>query len=245
MSTKLFVVTDVHGHYTEMKQKLDELGFDRNNPTHYFVSCGDLFDRGTENLQVYEYVKGLKRKFLIKGNHEEDLYNAFKRGHLKGNEVHNGADITVLQLLGIDAIKSGNVIDTEKYKDKIYEISSFIDYMRDYYEAGKYVFVHGWIPVIFGEDRRFHINKNWRRATNEDWHDARWSDWSVAYDNNLTLEDKIIVCGHRPARRGNYYDSTREPDCDDPFYGDGVIALDPYVVDSGKINVIVIEPFEE
>lgn len=244
MSTKLFVTADVHGHYTELMKALNEAGFDKDNPSHYFVSCGDLFDRGTENIEMYQFVKGLRRKFLIKGNHEEDLYNALQRGYLKGNEVHNGTDITVLQLLGIDAIKSGNIINTEKYKDKIYEICSLIDYMRDYYEAGKYIFVHGWLPVSMDDNKNFYIKENWRRATNEEYHDSRWCDWSEAYDKRLTVKDKIIVCGHRPARRGSYYDSTRQPDQDDPFYGDGVIALDPYVVESGKINVIVLEPFD-
>lgn len=244
MSTKLFVTTDVHGHYSELMKALKEAGFDKENPTHYFVSCGDLFDRGTENALLYNFVKSLKRKFLIKGNHEVSLYEILERGYLKKHEIHNGTDITVSQLLGSGAIKENGTIDKDSFKDKIYEICTFIDYMRDYYEAGKYIFVHGWVPVVFDENNRPIADRNWRNASCDEWYNTRWYDWSEFYGAKATIEDKIIVCGHRPAYRGNYFDKTREPDCSDPFYGNGVIALDPYVVDSGKINVIVIEPFE-
>ena len=49
---KLFVVSDIHGHYTELKAALDRAGFDRNDPAHLLICCGDYFDRGSENAQV-------------------------------------------------------------------------------------------------------------------------------------------------------------------------------------------------
>ena len=104
MGTKLFVASDIHGHYTELMKALNDAGFDKDNPSHYFVSCGDLFDRGAENPEVYEFVKGLKHKFLIKGNHEEMLYNTLQKGRITSNDVRNGMDITLYQLFGLDII---------------------------------------------------------------------------------------------------------------------------------------------
>ena len=43
---KLFVVSDVHSFYNHLIKALNEKGFDKNNPDHWFVSCGDLLDRG-------------------------------------------------------------------------------------------------------------------------------------------------------------------------------------------------------
>jgi hypothetical protein len=140
MSITLFVVSDVHGHYTELIKALNEAGFDKDNPKHYFVSCGDLFDRGTENTKVYEFVKSLRRKFLIKGNHEDMLYNALERGYITRTDVLNGTDITILEFLGGNAINSSGYINKIDNKAKIYELMSFIDYMRSYYENGKYIF---------------------------------------------------------------------------------------------------------
>lgn len=42
MSRKYFVVSDVHSYYKELMKALNENGFDKDNPSHVFVSCGDL-----------------------------------------------------------------------------------------------------------------------------------------------------------------------------------------------------------
>ena len=119
MIKKLFVVSDVHGHYTEMIKALDEAGFDTKNEDHVFVSCGDLFDRGKENKEVYDFVRGLKNKILIKGNHEDILHNVLTCGYVTDTDVANGTDITVAQLLGEDALDTERRLNTEKYGEKI------------------------------------------------------------------------------------------------------------------------------
>lgn len=80
---RLFVVSDIHGHYTLMKKALDDAGFDENNDNHVFVSCGDLFDRGVENRKVYDFVRRLKRKVLICGNHDERLLTIMSEKRVK------------------------------------------------------------------------------------------------------------------------------------------------------------------
>lgn len=244
MSTKLFVTSDVHGHYSELMKALKEAGFDRDNPKHYFVSCGDLFDRGVENPLVFDFVKGLKRKFLIKGNHEEMLYEALKRGYINRVDALNGTDITICQLLGPYAINEKGYINKIDYKAKIYEIMSFIDYMRDYYEAGKYVFVHGWVPVIFENEKPI-ANEDYKSASSSEWSDTRWYEWQQFYQARATLNDKIIVCGHRNCSLGHMFDENRNPTSSEPFYGEGMIAIDALTVRSGRVNVLVIEPFDE
>ena len=56
---KYFVVADVHSFYKIMLDTLNVKGFDVNNNEHYLILCGDLFDRGDESKQLYEYVKSL------------------------------------------------------------------------------------------------------------------------------------------------------------------------------------------
>lgn len=244
MGTKLFVASDIHGHYTELIKALNDAGFDKDNPSHYFVSCGDLFDRGTENPEVYEFVKSLKHKFLIKGNHEEMLYNILQKGRMTSIDVSNGMDITLYQLFGFDIINGSGYINKLDYKAKIYEIQAFIENMRDYYEAGKYIFVHGWVPIKLVDNVPY-INEKWKYATPEDWSTSRWLEWQQCYNKKLTIEDKIIVCGHRSAHMGHYFDKSRNPNCFDPFYGEGMIAIDGCTYRSGQVNVLVLEPFEE
>ena len=52
---KYFVVSDVHGFYDEMIKALNEAGWDKNNPNHYIISCGDVFDRGTQPKEVMKF----------------------------------------------------------------------------------------------------------------------------------------------------------------------------------------------
>lgn len=244
MGTKLFVVSDIHGHYTELIEALSKAGFDKDNPAHYLVCCGDLFDRGTENHLVYEFIKGLKHKFLIKGNHEDMLYTALQKGIVTENNINNGMGITLYQLFGNNIVNASGYINKLDYKGKIYEIQRFIENMRDYYEAGKYIFVHGWLPIKWVDNQPV-LNESWRHAKDEDWVNARWLEWPQCYYKKLTIEDKIIVCGHRSTHMACHFDESRASNCYDSFHGDGMIAIDGCTFVSGQVNVLVLEPFDE
>ena len=241
MGKKLFVVSDVHGHYTKMIKALDEAGFDPKNEKHVFISCGDLFDRGDENAEVYEFVKGLSRKILLRGNHEDNLVNALKRGHLTQDDVDNGTHITVSQLIGNDALDSERRLNVSMYGEKIEELISFIEIMADYYETEEYVFTHGWLPITF-EDRTPRVDSSWRDVPREEWiQEAHVLEWQQLYSVGAVLKDKTLVVGHRPCEMGRMFDPFREPDLSEPFYGDGMIAIDAYTVKSGRVNVLVVE----
>ena len=243
MSKKIFVVSDIHGYYTELINALDAVGFDKNNPNHIFVSCGDLFDRGNENHLVYSFVKGLKHKILLKGNHEDMLRRVLLSGRIDSNNVSNGTDITVTQLLGEDVVGKQGYINVSAYADKIEEIVTFIDSMLNFYETGRYIFVHGWVPII-SEGRDAEINQAWRDVSDSEWKNARLIGWQETYNVGAIIEGKTIVCGHRPACLGHIFDSFREPDCSAPFYGKGVIAIDAGTVRSGRVNVLVVDECE-
>lgn len=53
---KLFCVSDIHGFYDEFKSALDTAGFDKDNPEHWLISCGDHFDRGSKPKEVLRFV---------------------------------------------------------------------------------------------------------------------------------------------------------------------------------------------
>ena len=69
---KYFVASDIHSFYTPFIKELNKTGFDLNNEEHILIICGDLFDRGSESLKLYEFIKSLpkERRILIRGNHE-------------------------------------------------------------------------------------------------------------------------------------------------------------------------------
>lgn len=238
MSKKLFVVSDVHGHFTALSDALARAGFDSTNEEHIFVSCGDLFDRGGENARVYGFVRSLERKILMRGNHEDILREALECGRLTEDAKSNGTDITVFELLGVDAVGEDESI-SPKYAEKSAEIIEFIDSMLNYCEVGKYIFTHGWLPHVFEGGYRPAIDPNWRDADEKTWKKSHWSQWQQFYRAGALVEGKVIVCGHRPARLGYWYDESRTNDDDSPFFGKGMIAIDAYTVKSKRVNVLV------
>ena len=169
------------------------------------------------------------------------LYEILTRGRLTSNNIVNGTDITVAQLLGKSSIVERGIIDIIGLKDKVNEIKSFIDGMQDFYEVGQYVFVHGWIPVKY-DNNKLKADKNYKKASKEEWSKSRWYEWQKFYGANVVIKDKIIVCGHRPSRYGYIFDTNRKHTCCDPFYGNGVLAIDGSVMSSGQVNVVVLEP---
>lgn len=102
---KVFVIGDIHGCYTALKEGLGEI-----KDNYYYIFLGDFFDRGVENKEVFLFIKELMNKdnavFLI-GNHEEHLINFTKRekgdsyfiakGFLKNTvpEILSGGDISI------------------------------------------------------------------------------------------------------------------------------------------------------
>lgn len=237
----LFVVSDVHGHYTEMMAALAQAGFDHGCEEHTFVSCGDLFDRGSENGLLYAFVTSLERKILIRGNHEDFLRDILDRGNLLDMDIRNGTDVTVEQLLGEMALDARGNLDRESCAAEIREVVAFLDSMVHYHEAGEYIFTHGWLPTVF-EERYPRVDPDWRNASASEWRLAHRSEWQQFYGAGATLEGRTIVCGHRPSYMGYYFDPTRERDCTEIFFGKGMIALDANTVRSGRVNVLVVTP---
>ena len=71
---KYFVVADVHSFYKIMLDTLNAKGFDVNNNEHYLILCGDLFDRGNEPKELFEFVQSLGDRFIyVRGNHDDLL----------------------------------------------------------------------------------------------------------------------------------------------------------------------------
>lgn len=42
---KFFAISDMHSFYDPMIDALDQAGFEKNNPEHTLIVCGDAFDR--------------------------------------------------------------------------------------------------------------------------------------------------------------------------------------------------------
>lgn len=78
----IWVVGDLHGCYTLLMNKLDEIGFDTTQDL--LISVGDLIDRGTENVECMELITFPWFR-AVRGNHEQMMLDGLSE---HGNVAH-------------------------------------------------------------------------------------------------------------------------------------------------------------
>lgn len=245
------VVSDVHGFYSIMKKALDKVGYDKENPNHFFVSCGDLFERGDQANECLEFVTSLpkERRAFVEGNHEKLLMDILFSGIYHRSDIHNGTVDTIFQLSHIKSIYDLNEgLNILSRNEKLYE---YLSSLVNYHEINDYAFVHGWLPRVNGL-----YTKNWRSASVDEFRQATWTNGFHAWYLNQTeasnIENKTVVCGHwhTAYAHSRYHHEGKDVSecngdytqcCFDIFRDKGIIGLDACTVLSQRVNVLVIE----
>lgn len=74
----IWVVGDLHGCYTLLQRKLDEIGFD--TAQDLLISVGDLIDRGEENVECLTLLTQPWFR-AVRGNHEQFLLDHLQSGN--------------------------------------------------------------------------------------------------------------------------------------------------------------------
>ncbi len=255
---KYYVTADVHAYFTELQTALRGNGFFEDTEPHKLIICGDLYDRGTEALQLQEFILDLMAKdqvILIRGNHEDLaldlLYNWNRNSYLQRHHNLNGTVDTVSQLTGFSA--RDVFTEPEEVGKSILQnpfIQTLIPAMVDYFETEHYIFVHGWIPctpVSIGNDEKEYVPvADWRNASKDLWNKARWINGMEAAHSGIVEPNKTIVCGHWHCSFGHsrYNHDGGEFDNNPnfaPYYANGIIAMDACTPISRKVNCILIE----
>lgn len=233
---KLFVVSDIHGHYDLLKDALQKVGFDNDNDEHLLICCGDYFDRGNQNAEVLKFFERAKNKVLLRGNHEDLLLKLLLTGKVLPHNYINGTMQTLTDFFGKYFINP--VDDTIDFSGKTRTVDRICDFINEtvnYFETKNYIFVHGWLPENSKtlEERKL--------LSDEAWEKARWTKWTEKYNGERPLADKTLVCGHVPAFYAKKFDIERDEKCADIFYGNGLIVIDAGTFDTKQINLLVIE----
>lgn len=254
---RYYVTSDVHGFYSKLKNVLTKKGFFDDSEPHKLIICGDLFDRGEEAVELQKFILELLRKeqvILVRGNHEDlalSLINNWHKESYKQYHHHtNGTIDTVCQLVNnydlyCDTDRIGRAFLKGAYIQRI------IPEMVDYFETDHYIFVHGWIPctgISIGSKQMLYTPiPDWRNADETLWGKARWINGMEAAHHGITEPGKTIVCGHwhcsfgHARYEGDGVEFHKHTANFNPYYGEGIIALDACTAYSGKVNCIVIE----
>lgn len=291
---KYFVCSDIHGFYKEWKRDLRKAGYDKNNEEHILIVLGDIFDRGTEPYQIYKFLKSIpvERLILVKGNHEYLLLDLVKRKMPFNHDYQNGTYDTLIslyknpdheRLMWLERNKEKYVDPAVLYDKgrqvywKVYKnlfdnkkLNEIVDWLkspvwRDYYELGKYIFVHSFIPLFttFDVNQNKEITKyipNWRHdSTKQMWEDATWGcpyeQYIKGYFDKELQNGKVLVCGHWDTSDFfnhllylNERDKWLDVNVDNPIFISekypGLIAIDTCTVLTKRVNVLIISENE-
>lgn len=253
-----FVSSDVHGFFDQWMQALEEAGFDKNNPNHMIIHCGDLMDRGPQPINCLHFVNDMaakNRAYLIRGNHEDLLEQAICHSVFGEHDYTNGTAWTVCALAG--SVNFADEIFDKALKNEA--LNEYYSNLVDYVESDHYIFTHGWIPCNSSDSNMYHargvkfnFDPNWRDGN---WTHAHWINGMDAWQQGVKIPDKTIVCGHWHASWGHHYiehkslefpnkystnPEHRKADFS-PFIAEGIIALDACTAFSKQVNCIKLE----
>ena len=263
---KNFVLTDVHGFYSIMIDTLTEVGFFSEPEPPRLIVLGDLLDRGNEALKMVEFMKALKdegRLTYVRGNHEDLLVaclqeisqgEVFNISSPLSHHFTNGTWDSLLQLSMMDKESAlryprelvARVMHSTYYKE-------LLPMTVDYLETEKHIFVHGYIPAREsgrGAFKWYTYDPDWRDADYDAWRAARWyNGMSLSSTFGVKEPGKTVVCGHYHASYGhsrirNLSSEWGRDAIFEPYYDEGIIAMDASTANSGKMNCLVFEEGE-
>ncbi len=202
-----YVVSDIHGCYNALREALGAAGFQMNNPKDIIISCGDNFDRGTQNTEVLDFLMGMHRAgraILIMGNHEYSLQGILNDGCITTADVVNGTLATVAEFAGEKYKDNYKALleDMANYNINFDKVFAFFSMCVKAVEFPSYVCVHGFVPTTAFKT----ISEEWQKASSADWEKAAWTDGIRAgLVDNMFIPNKKIVCGHKFAMLANLW----------------------------------------
>lgn len=254
---RYFAVSDVHSFYNELINALNRNNFNVEDQSHILIVCGDLFDRGNQSKECFEFVKKLQsqnRLIYVKGNHETLLKECVKELSISNrapgsHHFHNGTVKTICDMCGENEWVVYDPSAKRTIAEKMQHILDFIDQnCVNYFELPKAIFVHGWIPL-------FSSVEDWRvDASEEDWEEARWWNGMEMWRNpNMRVPGKNIICGHWHCSYGHSIIDQEVKEFPQqnqiekmklafkPWIKEGIIAIDSCCAYSKKINCVVFD----
>ena len=261
---RYFAVSDVHGFLKPLLKALSEAGYDKSDPGHFLVVCGDVFDRGPDPYGTMTFLKSVPkdRIALVRGNHEDLMLELAYRGIPEWYDDDNGTMDTLASLSNprgktwggrlfdarAKALEAGRPLDLAADEERLARrllgsprAMEALEWLRspewrDFLETGTRVCVHASIPH----------RPDWRKP-GPDWADARWPCPADEYKSGayapVLSGGKGIVCGHW--HTCGIYHRLRPREWDPswkecPIYDCGGLAcIDACTAATGRVNVLV------
>lgn len=249
----IYIISDLHNHYTITVDALKEAGYDENNSNNLLVVLGDILDRGPEALEVFNWLYKLTsegKAIVLSGNHHP-MFISFLEGSTDPfNYFNNGLNETIADFWHrsipfetwclLDGKCEQNLqsyckwckICSEDINKEYPDLLPWLKSLPDYLETKSFIMTHG---TIDGNCPDWHNPPN-------GWEDCHWAK-PRDFMQPFTNIDKTIIVGHidcgtlreeNHLGKPNDYSICKRID-------EKIIGLDTCTILTKKINVLVIE----
>lgn len=231
MSKKVYIISDLHGHYQVFLKLLEKINFTDQDDMYIL---GDICDRGPESLDIYFEIFRRKNIQLIKGNHEIMMRESL----LKDNDqtsnqyrmwIENGGRKTIenyhyyLNKKNMSA-EEYKIVREAFFKDMIQFVDECPSFIEVSMKRKKYVLIHAGINPEKGLYEQTEEECAWMREY---------------FYMSKGLRGKIIIFGHTPTcflHGEQVFDVWKDPIYHDKIGIDGGLGS----FDAGQINCLCL-----
>ena len=209
---RIFLTSDIHGHYSMFEELLDKIKLTKKD---LLIILGDSCDRGSKTYELYKKYNDLEKEGYnikhLRGNHEDMLIKAMESGD-NDHWYRNGGEKTQKSFYNNSESKDTLTFEEWLEREGIKSVKWFVDWLDRIpimISGKKNLFVHAAFDTTKGEDEQEHRFLIWDR--NDFW------------TNNKT--GKAIYFGHTPSKDGRIKHYVNDVHCiDTGSYKNGVIA---------------------
>ena len=209
---RIFLTSDIHGHYSMFEKLLDKIKLTKKD---LLIILGDSCDRGPKTYELYKKYYDLEKEGYnikhLRGNHEDMLIKAMESGD-NDHWYRNGGEKTQKSFYNNSESKDTLTFEEWLEREGIKSVKWFVEWLDRIpimISGEKNLFVHAAFDTTKGEDEQEHRFLIWDR--NDFW------------TNNKT--GKAIYFGHTPSKDGKIRHYVNDVHCiDTGSYKNGIIA---------------------
>ena len=209
---RIFLTSDIHGHYSMFEELLDKIKLTKKD---LLIILGDSCDRGPKTYELYKKYYDLEKEGYnikhLRGNHEDMLIKAMESGD-NDHWYRNGGEKTQKSFYNNSESKDTLTFEEWLEREGIKSVKWFVEWLDRIpimISGEKNLFVHAAFDTTKGEDEQEHRFLIWDR--NDFW------------TNNKT--GKAIYFGHTPSKDGKIRHYVNDVHCiDTGSYKNGIIA---------------------
>lgn len=110
----IYCMSDIHGKRDEFYEMLKKIDFKEDD---YLYILGDVLDRGTDGVELFQELMEMNNVTVIKGNHEDMCYKCMTTDmrDFENWVENNGGDVTHKALMKLDKHSRHKVLGNIKY----------------------------------------------------------------------------------------------------------------------------------